>query len=1137
MTTRELIESVEKRGIRLWLDGSRLRFHGPATAVTPDVIALLRERKAEVIRQLGEPREYRLSHGQHALWFVYQSPSAPSAYNLAFCGRLRSRVDPDSLRRSLGTLIDRHAILRTTYKVRDGEPLQVIHPAMATDFETVELAGASLDEIRERATRDCHAAFPLEQGPMLRGRLYTRAARDHVLLLALPHIAADGWSLWHLIDELRQLYPAALEGRTDVLPPAVHQYVDFARWQEELLAGPEGMRLAEYWERTLERAPEKLELPGDHVAPAAFRFSGDMLQFGLGRELSARIRSFARKSGVTLHTLILALYQILLHRYSGQNRILLGTPTTGRTRAEFAQVVGCFVNTVIIPADFSADPTFREFLVTAREAALEAIAHQEYPLALIARRTRSSNPGLTSVFQADFVLQKPQRSSDVLNMFQADDHQGRIEFAGMGLEPFPILQQAGQLDLTLEMIDAPDEILGDLKYHRDRFERSTIERMIGHFRTLVESALANPDMRISELPLLSTGEREDMLDRGRGAETPPAAGTLVDRIAEWMERIPDATSVVIPGPGERRTLSYGRLSADADAVAAAIDDARGDGARVVAYCMVPSERSVACVLGTWRAGCAVLPIDPGQPRERIAQILDEARPSIILCEAGTAGHLPAAAARVLVWEDLPDEHGVRSGAAPEPDDAAYIIFTSGSTGRPKGVVVSHGNLLNALIGWETGYGLRQGDVHLQMASPGFDVWMGDLARALGTGGTLVVLPREWLLVPDRLAHVIESERVGVAEFVPAVLRVLRDQTGPADERLQSLRLVACGSDQWYQREIRGIRAILPANCRLVNSYGITEATIDSSYFDVVAADVANGDRQVPIGRPFANIRMHVLDRHLQPVPLNVVGELCIGGSGVTPGYLNRPDLDGDRFVPDPYSDQRGARLYRTGDLARLRPDGQFELVGRGDDQVKIRGNRVELGDIEACFNEYPTIRAAVAVYERNGDDSGGRLGVFVVPETADEVSVDALLDFARGRLPAYMVPGIVKVIDSIPLNANGKVNRKALPPLGQDGAGAVDRTAPRTATEETLIRIWQELLETDAGFGVHSDFFQLGGHSLLATRLMWRVGEELNVTIASHILFEASTVAELALRVDAARLSSALVASDISQSAAETIEF
>jgi amino acid adenylation domain-containing protein len=540
------------------------------------------------------------------------------------------------------------------------------------------------------------------------------------------------------------------------------------------------------------------------------------------------------------------------------------------------------------------------------------------------------------------------------------------------------------------------------------------------------------------------------------------------------------------------------------------------------------------VLGIWRSGRAVLPLDPAQPPDRMATILAEADVALVIAEHATADLVAGEGRTVALREDL-SGRAERTRSRPSPDEPAYVIFTSGTTGRPKGVTITHASLLNALVGWEAAYDLEPADVHLQMAAPGFDVWMGDLVRAIATGGTLVVLPREWLLVPERIAEVVGDEGVTVAEFVPSVLRTLRDHLARTGDRLSHMRLIACGSDQWYVREIAGILDVIPGDCRLVNSYGLTEATIDSSFFEL-ATLTGDPDRQIPIGRPFANVRMHVLDARLRPVPIGVLGELCIGGAGIARGYLKRPDLDAERFVADPFCADPGARLYRTGDVARMRADGVFELVGRSDDQVKIRGNRVELGDIEACLASHPSVAAAVATFERGADDSGGRLGAFVVPRPGEPVDHAGLLELARAVLPGYMVPGTIRTIACVPIGVNGKVDRKALPALGEDlGDEALDRTAPRTETERALLDIWRSLLEIEAQFGVHADFFQLGGHSLLATRLMWLVRDQLDAAVPPHAIFEDSTIARLAVRVDAARLASGMAGR--STAGTETTEF
>ena len=1165
---------------------------------------------ADVPEEEEEVYVFPLSFAQERLWFLDQfEPNSPF-YNIPAAVRLTGELDVAALERTLNEIVRRHEILRTTFATMNREPVQVISPTLTlslpvTDLQDLPRARREAEAMR-LATEEAQRPFELTRGPLVRAALLRLAQEEHIVLLTMHHIVSDGWSMGVLVAEIAAIYEAfskapavgrvsipAVAGSPSPLPELPIQYADFALWQREWLQGEVLQAQLDYWKHHLDGSLGVLELPTDRPRPPVQTNRGATQSRKLPGVLTEALKSLGKQERTTLFMTLLAAFQTLLHRYSRQDSISVGSPIANRNRAEMEGLIGFFVNTLVLRTDFSGDPSFRQLLARVRQVTLEAYAHQDLPFemlvdALHIERDMSHSP----LFQVMFILQNaPVRARELsgLTLSQIETHSGTSTF-----------------DLTLSITEQMDGLDASAEYNTDLFDAPTITRMLGHFRTLLEGIVAAPDQRISALPILAESEQRALLVDWNETATPYRQDVCVQQLFEaQVERTPDAVAVVVPlapggpqsaqeskaaplnmkgskaapiplapgGPqsaqeskpasfnmkeskaaplnmkgskaapfnmkgseaapsidsGRREVLTYRELNGRANQLAHHLRKLGVGPETTVGVCVERSLEMIVGVMGVVKAGGVYLPLDPLYPHERLAFMLEDAQVPLLLTQHHLLDRLPSSilhsSLSILLldtdWPTIAQEPDDNPTHVTTPENLVYVTYTSGSTGQSKGVMIQHHSLVNAYLAWEDAYDLQTTRSHLQMANFSFDVFSGDLVRALCSGGKLVLCPREWLLASQRLVALMHQEEIDCAEFVPAVLRNLVHYLDESGQCLDFMRVLVCGSDSWYMGEhTRFLRSAGPET-RLINSFGLTEATIDSSYFEG-KLDLS-ADQVVPIGRPFANMQLYVLDEHWRPVPVGVPGELYVGGRGVTRGYHDRPELTAERFIPDPFGDEPGGRLYRTGDQARYLPDGNVEFLGRIDHQVKIRGFRIEPGEIEATLGRHPAVRQAVVMpVEATPGDK--RLAAYVVPNQPSAIAPGQLRRFLQDRLPDYMVPSAFVLIDELPLMPNGKVDRRALPaPEWSRQQLEGKYVAPRTPVEEVLAGIWARVLginqvgDLHPGVGVHDNFFELGGHSLLATQLVSRVREAFEIELPLRNVFESPTVAALAERVEIAQ--------------------
>ncbi len=1059
---------------------------------------------------------FPLSHGQQALWFLQQLAPESVAYNIASALRIKTKPDEVALRSAFQSLVERHAALRTIFTAVQGKATQHVHAEARASFEIVDASRWDEAALAGRLRVEAHVPFDLEHGPLLRALLFRRADDEQILLVVAHHIVVDFWSLAILMRELGDLYRAAVNGITPALVPHSSNYSAYVRWQQQLLAGEAGEGLAAFWQKQLAGELPVLNLYTDRPRPAVQTFRGASEPLRLDAQLTERLKALSQANDATLFITLLAAFNALLYRYTGQEDLLVGSPTAGRQSAQFASTVGYFVNPVVLRTSPSGALPFAEFLKQVRHTTLDAFTHQEYPFALLVKQLQPErDPSRSPLFQVMFTLNKAQLSGEeAMGAFSLGEAGARMSLGGLPLESMRLEQRIAQFDLSLTMVELGKELSASLEYNTDLFDAATITRLLGHFETLLAAVVADPSQRLDRLPLLTASERHLLLEEWSGAledrATATAPASFVQQLFEQhVDQHPERTAVVF----ESARLSFSELNARANRLAHYLRR-RGVGADVpVAICVERSLEMIVALMGVLKSGGAYVPLDPRYPRERLAFMLEETRAPWLLTQRHLVDGLPASSARALCldddWDDIARESDENPTLIQQPDSLAYIIYTSGSTGRPKGVMVSHRNLAAAYQSWRKPYLLDSSPSVLQTANFSFDVFTGDILRGLISGGRLVLSSWDTMLSPPELYELMRAEKVELAEFVPALLRPLLHYVEETRQTLDFMRVLISGADALYAEEYEKLRRLCGADVRVINSYGLTEATIDNVIFESSGADVhLNGF--APIGRPFAGVRAYLLDRQLEPAPAGVAAELYIGGECVTRGYLQRPDLTVARFLPDPFAGEPGARLYHTGDVARFLPDGNIEFLGRKDEQVKVRGYRVELGEIEATLKRHAHVRDAIVVTRNQGDERGEtRLAAYVVVDDERELGSKQLREFLAESLSEQMIPSAFVFLDAIPVTANGKVDRRALPAPDfslNDTEQADD--VPRTEAERILAGIWSELLKLER-VGAHDNFFHLGGDSILSIQVVARARQS-GLLVTPRQIFEYPTITALA---------------------------
>jgi amino acid adenylation domain-containing protein len=1045
---------------------------------------------------------YPLSLGQQAIFFLHQLAPESTAYNSVSAVRIRSAVDAAALHRAFQALVDRHPSLRTTFDASDRGPLQRVHPHSPVCFTQEDASSWSDDRLNSRLAQEARSPFDLQNGPVLRLNLFTRSRNDHVLFLAVHHIVADLWSLAVLIDELGVLYQAESLGMRPSLPSPTVQYTDYIRWQSAMLTSSQGERLRSYWQDRLTGQLPVINLSTDRPRPLAQSFRGASRSLMLDDRLAAGLKAIARENDATLYAVLLTAFNVLLHRYTGQEDILVGCPTSGRGQARLERVVGYFVNPVVVRADLSGASTFRQLLVRSRQTILAAFEHQDYPFALLVELLQPErDPSRSPLFQVMFVLQKmPLLDEQQLGAFAIGEEGARMELGGLSLECMRLEQEVAQFDLTLMMAETDRGLGASLQYNADLFDPETIQRMLAHFEVLLNGVVNSPLQSVSSLPLLTRQEHQQLVFEWNDTAAAYPAGRCIHELIEaQVERTPDTTAVVF---GKER-LSYRELNNLSNKLARHLRRL-GAGPEVrIGICLERSLDLVAGLLAILKSGGAYVPLDPYYPRERLGFVLEDAQVPILLTQRKLVASLPEQVSELVciedVWE-MPDRQGRENPSSQvSANNLGYLIYTSGSTGKPKGVAIEHHSAVTLMHWAKEVFAPEDLSGVLASTSICFDLSVFELFVPLSVGGKVIIAENALEVATLPTAH-----EVTLINTVPsAIAELVRLKAIPDSVRVVNLAgepLLNSLVQQVYEQE--KIHSVY-------NLYGPSEDTTYSTY-----AMVKRGaEGPASIGRPVSNSQVYLLDGQLQPVPVGIAGEIYIGGEGLARGYLNRAELTAERFVPDPFASRNGGRLYRTGDLGRYQRDGEIEFLGRVDHQVKVRGFRIELGEIEEFLLQHPAVKETVVV-AREEKPGEKHVVAYVVASLHEELKASELRGYLRGRLPEYMVPGVFVKLEQMPRTPNGKIDRQRLPaPRRSDAEAEAGQVAPRNAAEEIIAGIWKEVLQINE-VGVKDNFFEMGGTSLVAAQVISRMRKAFNLDLALRAIFELPTVEALSERVE-----------------------
>jgi amino acid adenylation domain-containing protein len=1104
-TIKELITDLNDRDIKLWLettDEIKLRCNAPKGALTSEIRQELADRKSEIInflqshqleinpdtdtiQPLDRHDNLAVSFAQARLWFLDRLEDASATYNIPISLILSGDLNTDALKQAITTIVDRHQSLRTHFELVDDTPIQVINDGSLLETPVIDLQylvpAERLEVAKQMAIDEAQKPFDLQVSPLVRVSLIQLAPTSHVLLIIMHHIISDGWSMGVFINEFGQLYRSLSVGELLELPELTIQYADFASWQKQWLTGDVLNKQINYWKELLTGAPPLLELPTDRPRPSIQGFAGNFVEFSLDRSLSDRLRKLSQQSGVTLYMLLLTAFNILLARYSGQDDIVVGSPIANRHRRETEPLIGFFVNTLVLRTKLTANPTFLELLAQVKQMTLDAQEHQDLPFEKLVEEL------------------KPERSLSYSPLFQVmfeieNMPTGDFELPGLEISPLKLENTNAKFDLTLSVRDGEPELVTGWEYKTERWAVS--------FQTLLMSIVDHPQTQIDRLPLLNPHEQQQILTEWNQTQFEyPQTECFTQLFEQQAARTPDAIAITF----NDRHLSYRELNERANQWAIQLVEMGVKAETIVALVSDRTPDFLMAIIAIFKAGGAYLPLNPHHPSDRIQQVLSQSQPAVILTASAWKSMLetisnstPIVDFQQLNLGNYPTQNlPIRS----TPTNLAYVIYTSGSTGKPKGAMLEHRGMLNHLYAKVNDLKLTDRDCVAQTAAQTFDISIWQLLVPLLVGGCVEIVRSEVAADPDQLLALLARKPVSILEIVPSLFRAMLQQIESNSAPSLSLRWLLLTGETLPPQLCRDWFDYYP-QIPLLNAYGPTECSDDVTHYPIDTPPPLE-QLNLPIGRPIANTQLYILDRLLQTVPIGVAGELYVGGAGVGRGYLAAPELTERVFIDCSFTPGASVRLYKTGDKARYLPDGQIEFLGRIDFQVKIRGFRIELGEIEAILGQHPQIQA-VTVIDREDRPSNRYLAAYVVSEPA--ATPAELKEFLKQQLPDYMVPSAFVLLDRIPLTANGKVDRPALP---VPDLSPTTRVAPRDVLEFQLMEIWQEILNLTP-IGIHDNFFDLGGHSLLAVGLIARIQRQFDRQLSLATLFQGATIADLA---------------------------
>lgn len=1089
---------------------ARLQKLSPRQRELMQRIAADRAARANRIMPRSTDVEYiPASFGQERIWFMDKLIPYRTVFCVPSTVRLQGPLDPDALAWALNQIVRRHEVLRTVLVEDAGRPVQVIRPhvEVALPVEDVSSAEQPEEEARRRAFAEASQPLDLATGPLIRARLFRLGRTDHVLMVTLHHIVSDAWTLVVFYNELESLYASRLGLKAEPLPELSIQYADFALWQRQWLDGEVLEQLLTYWRNHLEGAPDVIELPTDRPRPPQRTTMGKFFPTRFEPSLIRRVRTLGKQESATLHMTLLAGFKAVLARYSRQPDVVVGVPIAGRGRSDVQPLIGFFLNWLVLRTHVGDDPSFRELLGRVREVALGGYAHQDLPFEVLVQALQPPrNLSTSPLFQVSFSVQ--------------DSPYRLPQFAGLRATPFHFKGSATHYDLMADLWVADDgAVVGNFPYNDEIFDEQTIARIVGHLTHLLAAAVEDPDCPISALPLHPSAERQRLLNLWNYTHQQPAPPRRLHELFEFQVTCSPAAPAVT---FENQTITYEELNQRANRLAHFLQSLGAGPETVVAICTERSLEMVVGILAILKTGAAYLPLDPNYPSARLAFMLEDAGAMALISQQGLADRLPEQRPTVI-WLDT-DRQQIEAqlptnlAVDVEPANAAYVIYTSGSTGKPKGVLVSHAHVSRLFAATHPWFDFGPDDVWTLFHSYTFDFSVWEIWGALLHGGRLVVVPYWVTRAPEVFSEFLAEQGVTVLNQTPSAFRQLQRIVVETQDIQLALRFIIFGGEAldfpglrpWFER-------FGDQKPRLVNMYGITETTVHVTYRPLSWDDLNHGSVSV-IGRPIPDLAAYVLDKHLEPLPIGVPGELYVGGAGVTRGYLGWPALTAERFLPNPFIDEPGSRMYRTGDLARLLPDGELAYLGRIDEQVKIRGHRIEPGEVQAAIAQQASVSEAIVLARQESSDQK-RLIAYVVPAGEQRPTVTELRRALHVQLPDYMVPAAFVFLDTLPLTANGKIDYKALPPpSGQRPDLERAYVAPHTPEEKLLAEVLTEVLKVER-VGTLDNFFDLGGHSLVAIQVLSRIRQLTGVELPIATIFTQPTMEDLALALSNAAAS------------------
>jgi aspartate racemase len=1103
----EFLLYLKNNKVKISVDGDNLNYNGPKESVTPELLSELKKRRVKIIEFLGKhkakslddeniiyPREkkdyYPLSFGQHRLWFMSQvEPNSP-LYNIYWAVKLEGKLNIKALGNSLNTIVKRHEVLRTIFKSIDGQPVQIIKENNKVEIPLIDLrkipSQEQEKEVKTILNNESRTPFNLSSDLMLRATLIQLKEQEFVFLLVLHHIASDGWSMTMLFRELAILYSHFVSDRIPAnLPELPIQYADYAIWQKtRWLKGKTMAKQLAYWNQILRNVPPILHLPTDKPRPEVQTFQGASYFFNISPTLSQSLKAICRQERVSPYMLLLAAFQTLLYRYTGDKDIIVGTPIANRNRSEIQNLIGFFVNTLVLRKRFDKNLTFQELLKQVRAITLGAFQNQDLPLEKIIEQLQPERyQNISPLFQVMFVLQNTPKD--------------KLQLPNLSLTRLRIENPTAKFDLTLFMWEDQSGLTASFEYNTDLFVEATIARMANHFQNLLQAIATDIQQPVQKLKLLNEDERKQLLvEWNNNRSEYPRHSSLAELFEAQVQQNPHGIALVC----EQEQLTYEQLNQKANQLAHYLQ-AQGIGREVpVGIYLERSLEVIISILGILKAGGAYVPLSPSYPLERLAFMINDTQVPIILSQERLKEKLSSVATKLVCLDS--DAEIISQYPCDNPttevraDNLAYIMYTSGSTGQPKGVNVLQRGVIRLVKNCNY-VDLSPEQVLLQLASISFDASTLEIWGALLNGGKLVLCPQEKPTL-EEIGKIIEQEKISTMWLTSSLFNVMVDQRL---EDLQGLKQLLIGGDVLSVTHVRRFKEKYP-HISLINGYGPTENTTFSCCYEI--KDTSNFFNSVPIGRAIANTQVYILDEEKQPVPIGVAGEIYVGGDGLARGYLNRKELNAEKFIDNPYGE---GKVYKTGDLGRYLPDGKIEFLGRIDKQLKIRGFRIEPGEIEATINQYPSVRETIVLAQT--DNLGNKqLVAYITYSQNREPLEEKVREFLQDRLPDYMIPDFLILLDGFPLTPNGKVDYSALPSPNQTAIES-NFIPPRTKLELQVAKIWEQVLGIEP-IGIRDNFFQLGGHSLLALTIFEKIEKICGATIPMATLFAAPTVEQLA---------------------------